>query len=92
MHKTLLIISFIFCLNQDANLSAYEFDGYPCADDCSGHQAGYEWAIQNRATKVSDCASHSRSFTEGCKSYVQGSSGYINRPNDSYENEGFANE
>lgn len=23
------------------------FDGYDCTEDCSGHQAGYDWAEQN---------------------------------------------
>ncbi|SDA97880.1 hypothetical protein [Mesorhizobium qingshengii] len=46
------------------------FYGYDCTDDCSGHQAGYDWAQRNDITDDSDCDGNSRSFNEGCQAYV----------------------
>jgi len=39
------------------------FQGDPCTTDCSGHNAGYQWAMKN-ANK--NCASRSPSFSSGC--------------------------
>jgi hypothetical protein len=51
---------------------AISFDGYQCSDDCSGHQAGYDWAQQNQIDdESSSCSTPSNSFNEGCASYVQ---------------------
>ena len=47
-----------------------------CTDDCSGHQAGYEWAQDNSVSSESDCDGKSDSFNEGCVNYVEGGSGY----------------
>jgi hypothetical protein len=30
--------------------SAQTFGGNDCTDDCSGHKAGYEWALENNLT------------------------------------------
>lgn len=52
---------------------AYEestFNGYECTDDCSGHEAGYEWAEEQGITDSSDCDGNSNSFIEGCESYA----------------------
>ncbi len=46
------------------------FKGYKCEEDCSGHEAGYDWAIANDIRSYSDCVSRSLSFSEGCNSYV----------------------
>lgn len=51
--------------------SAQSFGGYPCTDDCSGHEAGYEWADRNGIDTVDDCAGNSNSFNEGCRAYVE---------------------
>lgn len=48
-----------------------EFHGYTCTDDCSGHQAGYDWAEENNITDVSKCNGNSRSFDEGCQAYLE---------------------
>lgn len=42
------------------------FGGYPCTVDCSGHEAGYNWAIENGITDASECTGNSNSFIEGC--------------------------
>ena len=47
-----------------------------CIGDCSGHQAGYEWAEENSISNESDCDGNSDSFNEGCTNFVDGGSGY----------------
>ena len=44
---------------------------YGCTDDCSGHNAGYEWASNNEVTDPSDCGGNSQSFIEGCQAYAE---------------------
>ena len=53
------------------NYTGYqEFNGYDCTEDCSGHEAGYEWAEENDISDTYDCDGNSQSFIEGCESYV----------------------
>lgn len=47
------------------------FHGYECTDDCSGHEAGYEWAEENGTSDASNCGGNSRSFIEGCKVWTE---------------------
>lgn len=47
------------------------FNGYDCTDDCSGHEAGYNWAEENGISDEDDCGGNSNSFIEGCISYVK---------------------
>jgi hypothetical protein len=47
------------------------FNGYNCTVDCSGHEAGYEWAEENDIDDIFDCEGNSTSFIEGCESYVE---------------------
>jgi hypothetical protein len=47
------------------------FNDYKCTEDCSGHQAGYEWADEKGIDDEDDCSGKSDSFIEGCKSYVE---------------------
>lgn len=47
------------------------FHGYPCTVDCSGHEAGYDWAEKHDITDPDDCSGNSQSFIEGCKSYAE---------------------
>jgi len=47
------------------------FRGYECTDDCSGHEAGYEWAERKGITDPDDCGGKSESFIEGCRSYAE---------------------
>ncbi len=42
-----------------------------CTSDCSGHDAGYEWAQDNDITDPDDCDGNSDSFIEGCRAYAQ---------------------
>ncbi len=46
------------------------FNGYPCTVDCSGHEAGYEWASDKGITDPDDCGGNSDSFIEGCEAYA----------------------
>ncbi|CAN1602696.1 hypothetical protein LOY35_18980 [Pseudomonas sp. B21-028] len=65
-----------------ATASADTFDGYGCTDDCSGHQAGYEWAEENGIDDEGACDTGSPSFDEGCQSFVDGGSGIISSDSD----------
>lgn len=51
--------------------SAGGFKGYPCTSDCSGHEAGYEWAEQHNIDDEGDCNGNSTSFNEGCEAFVE---------------------
>lgn len=54
------------------NYSGFDtYNGYECTEDCSGHEAGYEWAEENYIYDIDDCGGNSDSFTEGCWSYVE---------------------
>jgi hypothetical protein len=46
------------------------FYNYECTDDCSGHEAGYNWAEKKGISDSNDCGGNSNSFIEGCKAYV----------------------
>lgn len=46
------------------------FKGFSCRDDCSGHEAGYDWAESNDITHEDQCDGNSDSFNEGCTAYV----------------------
>ncbi len=57
--------------------NAASFGGYVCTVDCSGHEAGYEWAEEHDINDEDDCdtagdRSNSPSFAEGCKAFVNG--------------------
>lgn len=56
----------------EEDVSTLEFNGYPCTDDCSGHEAGYEWAEEHDITQddVDNYSGNSNSFMEGMQSYV----------------------
>ena len=52
------------------------FAGDPCTSDCSGHEAGYNWAEENGIDDEEACDtagedSNSPSFAEGCRAYVK---------------------
>lgn len=44
---------------------------WKCTEDCSGHDAGFAWAADNRIRRRSGCSGDSRSFEEGCETYVK---------------------
>ena len=41
-----------------------------CTGDCSGHDAGWQWAQEHEVTDSSECAG-SGSFEDGCEAYVE---------------------
>ncbi|MHA3737654.1 hypothetical protein ACXR0M_18550 [Pseudomonas sp. Eth.TT006] len=67
------------------NISAGTFDDYECTDDCSGHQAGYDWAEEKGIDDENFCSTPSESFNEGCQSFVEGGAGVISTDDDSDE-------
>jgi hypothetical protein len=49
------------------------FHGYYCSDDCSEHEAGYEWAQAHEITNPDACpadGNDSQEFVEGCWAYA----------------------
>lgn len=58
----------------DADLTPAEpvkrFRGEPCTTDCSGHQAGYEWARRHGIEHPDDCGGTSPSFVAGCQVFA----------------------
>ncbi len=46
-----------------------DFDN--CIDDCSGHEAGFQWAQDQDVTDSSECGGKSNSFIEGCEAFAQ---------------------
>ena len=48
------------------------FKGYECTVDCSGHEAGYEWAEEQGIDDPDDCEGNSQSFIEGCRAFANG--------------------
>lgn len=49
----------------------YGSKGYECTDDCSGHDAGYEWASDNDVCDASYSDGNSNSFDEGVRAYAE---------------------
>jgi len=47
------------------------YNGYTCSDDCSGHEAGYEWAEENDVCDEYFDGGNSDSFNEGVISYSE---------------------
>ena len=52
------------------------YAGYGCTVDCSGHEAGYDWAAENGIDDPDNCGGNSWSFTEGCRAYAEENGGY----------------
>ena len=52
------------------SFGSLQFHGQPCTVDCSGHEAGYQWAEDHDITDPEDCGGNSQSFIEGCQSYA----------------------
>lgn len=44
-------------------------DTSDCTQDCSGHDAGFEWAKEHDITDPADCGGNSESFIQGCEAY-----------------------
>lgn len=45
--------------------------GYRCTQDCSWHEAGYNWAEKKWIDDISHCGGNSQSFIEWCRAYVE---------------------
>lgn len=58
--------------NVNISDDSLEFNGYPCTVDCSGHEAGYDWAQEHGITQddVDNYSGNSNSFMEGMQSYI----------------------
>ena len=70
--KRMLILVAILSFNALSQSShAEDFKGYPCTEDCSGHEAGYEWAERNDIDDEFDCGGNSNSCIEGCQAFVE---------------------
>lgn len=47
------------------------FGGYPCADDCSAHIAGFQWAEERSIRDPDSCEGDTGAFIEGCRVYAE---------------------
>jgi hypothetical protein len=68
--KCIVISSFLTIGMLPSTGYCQDFHGYACTQDCSGHEAGYEWAERHDVTDPDDCGGTSRSFIEGCRAYA----------------------
>lgn len=67
MFKVVLLVA---TLLPTSIVNAQFFDN--CTQDCSGHHAGYEWAMRKGLTDERQCyGGKSNSFIEGCIQYVR---------------------
>ncbi len=79
MRRLVLIVAALALAGCDAAPASVEsdedgqlyFGGNECTEDCSGHQAGYDWAEEKGITDPEDCGGNSDSFIEGCESYAE---------------------
>lgn len=61
-------------INRSTSYSRYPsntFRSNNCTDDCSGHEAGYQWAEEHDIDDPDECDGNSDSFIEGCRSYAE---------------------
>lgn len=70
MKQALVLLPYVLIFGI-ATANAATFDGDTCLGDCSGHQAGYDWAEQNGIDDESSCSTPSTSFNQGCESYIE---------------------
>jgi hypothetical protein len=49
---------------------AKSFEGFPCTQDCAGHEAGYKWAEEHDIDDPAKCGGTSKSFIEGCQAWA----------------------
>ena len=55
-----------------------------CTDDCSGHEAGFQWAHDNRLTRP-QYTGDSQSFDEGQEAYTRALSRRVDELREEYE-------
>lgn len=58
-----------------------------CTVDCSGHEAGAEWAERQGISNPDDCGGKSWSFEEGCRQYAESQSSLHSDSGASYDSE-----
>lgn len=78
----LVLLAFALVVNPAV---AQDFYGYDCTEDCSGHEAGYEWAEENDIRDPDDCGGNSQSFVEGCMAWAEENSSYDEEDCDTYD-------
>ena len=57
-----------------SNVNAYDVEdsrNYVCTEDCSGHEAGFEWAQENDVSDSFECGGNSQSFLKGCEAFAE---------------------
>lgn len=59
-----IVAALIVTLLTVGNAQADTFDGYECLGDCSGHQAGFDWAEQNQIADEASCSTPSTPLTK----------------------------
>lgn len=69
--RTLYILGFGGCPGDTVTDRDYtrciSTKNFACTIDCSGHNAGYEWAKKKGITNPNECTGKSNSFLEGCR-------------------------
>lgn len=60
------------------------FGSYQCTSDCSGHDAGFEWAKENMILDGYGCSGDSDSFVEGCEAYGEAIADYVETAREDY--------
>lgn|GEM_PF-4623545 len=69
----IIFLIFLFPIPALADFEGIYFRGYECTQDCSGHVAGFNWAIENGLNSPEQCGGKSDSFIEGCISaFIEG--------------------
>lgn len=64
-------------------------DNWECTEDCSGHEAGYEWAEDKGISDPYDCGGKSQSFIEGCEAYANEQMQNQDEEYDDYQDEDY---
>lgn len=52
--------------------ASLKFGDYPCSPDCSEHEAGYQWGMEQGISDPDNCSDNTGSFIEGCRVYAEG--------------------
>ena len=63
------------------------FGGYECTSDCSGHEAGYDWAEENDICNTEFDGGNSESFAEGVRAYAEDNCSSYDNEEDYYEDD-----
>jgi hypothetical protein len=66
-----MVLAAVFALSTAPSRAQEYFHGYECTVDCSGHEAGYDWAATNGITDPNQCGGDSQSFIEGCQAFAE---------------------